>query len=246
VFTFGEGGSPVRIQIVGMRLFGVGLVLAAGSHLVARSARAESKKAAEGTVKLFNGKDLSGWYTFIRYKDATDPRTDPRGVFQVEDGLIHVSGEFFGCLTTTEEYENYRLKLDFKWGTKKWPPREKVVRDSGILMHVVGPDKVWPKSIECQIQEHDTGDFYMVGGTTIVADGVTEKSYKKKSKETEKPTGEWNTVEVICDGGSITHIVNGEVVNRGTNASVTRGKIVLQSEGAEIFYRNVELTPIKK
>lgn len=236
----------MRIQIVGFRLLGVGLIIAAGACLVESSALAKAKKAPEGTVRLFNGKDLSGWYTFLRYKDATDPRTDPNGVFKVQDGQIHVSGEFFGCLTTNEEYENYRLKLDFKWGTKKWPPREKVVRDSGILMHVVGPDKVWPKSIECQIQEHDTGDFYMVGGTTIVADGVTEKSYKKKSKETENPTGEWNTVEVICDGDTITHIVNGVVVNKGTNASVSKGKIVLQSEGAEIFFRNVELTPIKK
>jgi hypothetical protein len=198
------------------------------------------------TKSLFNGKDLSGWYSFIRYKDATDPRTDPYGIFKVEDGAIHVSGQYFGCLTTTEEYENYRLKLEFKWGKKKWPPREKVVRDAGILMHKVGPDKVWPKSIECQIQEHDTGDFYLVDGTSIVVDGKVQKQYKKKSKDAEKPTGEWNTVEVICDGDTIVNIVNGVEVNRGTNASVTRGKIVLQSEGAEIFYRNITLTPIRK
>lgn len=236
----------MRAQNIGFRSLGVGLAVVAGSILIEQSTQAEPPRSAVGTVNLFNGKDLAGWYTFLKYADGTDPRTDPHGVFKVEDGVIHISGQFFGCLTTNDEYENYRLKLDFKWGEKKWPPREKAVRDSGILMHVVGPDKVWPKSIECQIQEHDTGDFYLVGGTTIDIDGVTVKSYKKKSKETEKATGQWNTVEVVCDGGVITHIVNGEVVNHGENASVTKGKIVLQSEGAEIFFRNIELTPIKK
>ena len=52
-------------------------------------------------------------------------------------------------------------------GARCWSSTEKHRRDSGILMHCVGPDKVWMKSIECQIQEHDCGDFHMVGGTTI-------------------------------------------------------------------------------
>ena len=63
-----------------------------------------------------------------------------------------------------------------------------------------------------------------------------------KKTDAEKPTGEWNTVEVVCDGDKITNIVNGVVVNEGTNASVTKGKILLQSEGAEVYYRKVELT----
>ena len=170
----------------------------------------------------------------------------PWGVFRVEDGVIHISGEEFGCLTTDEEFEDYRLLVEFKWGEKKWPPREKAVRDSGILLHGVGPDKVWTKSIECQIQEHDCGDFYMVDGTSIVVDGELQKRYKKKTKDAEKPTGEWNTIEVVCDGHKIANIVNGVVVNEGSMASVTKGKIVLQSEGAEVFYRKVELTPLKK
>jgi hypothetical protein len=197
-------------------------------------------------IPLFNGKDLSGWTIFIPHKDKSDPRTDPKGVFRVEDGVIHISGEEFGCLTTEKEFENYRLLVEFKWGEKKWPPREKAVRDSGILLHGVGPDKVWTKSIECQIQEHDCGDFYMVDGTSIVVDGKKETRYKKKTKDAEKPNGEWNTIEVVCDGDKITNIVNGVVVNEGSMASVTKGKIVLQSEGAEVFYRKVELTPLAK
>lgn len=201
------------------------------------------------SIALFNGKDLTGWHTFIRHpkaKETVDPRTDPKGVFKVEDGVIHVSGEEFGCLTTDDEYENYRLTVEFKWGAKKWPPRENVVRDSGILVHCVGPDKVWNKSIECQIQEHDCGDFWMVDGTTLVIDGKTETRFKKKKKDGERPTGEWNTVEVICDGDKVINIVNGVVVNEGTEASVTKGKILLQSEGAEVYYRNIKLTPLTK
>lgn len=208
----------------------------------------EEVAAPAKTVSLFNGKDLDGWYTFTAHADrSADPYADPKGVYKVEDGVIHISGEEFGCLTTKEEYGDYHLRLEVKWGDKKWPPRdaEATQRDSGILMHCVGPDQVWPKSIECQIQERDFGDFFMVGGTTLEVDGKTEGGRVARTKDVEKPHGEWNVVEVVCDGDSITNIVNGVGVNRGTKASVTRGKIVLQSEGAEVFFRNVTLTPLK-
>jgi hypothetical protein len=83
-----------------------------------------------------------------------------------------------------------------------------------------------------------------VGGTEITIEGKREKNMRAKTRDAEKPTGQWNTVEVICDGGTITNIVNGVVVNKGTDASVTKGRILLQSEGAEVFYRRAELTPI--
>ena len=203
----------------------------------------------QGAVRsLFNGKDLTGWTIFIPHKDksiASD--ADPQGVFKVEDGVLHVSGEEFGALTTKDAFENYRLKLEVKWGTKKWPPRDqaKTPRDSGVLLHCVGPDKLWTKSIECQIQEHDFGDFWMVGGTTLAVNGKVEKGRAIKTKDAEKPNGEWNVVEIVCDGDKITNIVNGVVVNEGKNASETKGRILLQSEGAEVFFRNIELTPLK-
>jgi len=201
----------------------------------------------ETPVSLFNGKDLSGWHTFIRHADKSlDPRTDPKGVFKVEDGVIHVSGEEFGCLTTDKEFENYRLTLEFKWGEKRYPPREKVKRDSGVLLHCVGPDKVWTKSIECQIQEGDCGDFHMVDGTSIEVDGKVTKARVVKKTDAEKPTGEWNTIEVVCDGDKIINIVNGVTVNEAIHASETKGKILLQSEGAEVYYRKVELRPLSR
>ena len=200
-------------------------------------------------VPLFNGRDLTGWYVFVKHAESTtDPRTDPKGVFKAENGVIHISGEEFGCLTTEKEYSNYRLKLEFKWGEKKWAPRDQpgTPRDSGILVHCVGPDKVWTKSIECQIQEHDCGDFWLVSGTKLLVNGKPFRDRSIKTRDAEKPNGEWNVVEVVCDGDTITNIVNGVVVNEGTKASETRGKILLQSEGAEVFYRNVELIPIGK
>ena len=215
--------------------------ISASACCVLASTAAES----EATL-LFNGKNLDGWYVYVPHKDKSiSPLEDSGGVFKVEDGAIHVSGEEFGCLTTKQEYANYHLFVEFKWGTKRYAPRENAVRDSGILMHCVGPDKVWTKSIECQIQEGDCGDFWMVDGTTLEVDGKVEPRFKKKNKDAEKPSGEWNTVEVICNGDQITNIVNGVVVNKGTKASVTKGKIMLQSEGAEVFYRRVELRELE-
>jgi 3-keto-disaccharide hydrolase len=227
-----------------MKAFAARALLTMALGALTAGASADEPKSEAKTVSLFNGRDLSGWSIFIRHADKSDPTKDPKGVFKVEDGVIHISGEEFGGITTDKEYENYRLTVEFKWGTKKWPPRENAVRDSGILVHCVGPAKVWTKSIECQIQEHDCGDFWMVDGTSITVDGKVERQRKIKKTDGEKPTGEWNTVEVVCEGDKITNIVNGVTVNHGTNASVTKGKILLQSEGAEVFYRKVELRPL--
>ncbi|GAC1345655.1 MAG: DUF1080 domain-containing protein [Isosphaeraceae bacterium] len=225
-----------RIQSRGLTL-GVALVLAVS---------AGSKAADDGNVSLFNGKDLTGWRIFVDPKTkGYDPDSQPERIFKVEDGVIHVSGERFACLSTEKDYENYRLIVEFKWGEKRWAPRATAKRDSGILMHCVGPDKIWTKSIECQIQEGDVGDFHLVGGPTLSVDGKPLKGFGKKTADAEKPNGEWNTVEVVCDGDSITNIVNGVVVNKGTKASLTKGRITLQSEGAEVFYRKVELRPLK-
>lgn len=221
-------------------------LLMAGGLALIPAGSGRSAPQGPGPVVLFNGKDLSGWTVFVDPKTkGYGPDSRPESVFRVEDGLIHVSGERFGCLTTVDEFENYKLTLEFRWGDRRWPPREKAVRDSGVLLHCVGPDKIWTKSIECQIQEHDTGDFWLVSGTTLEVDGKPSRERSIKKKDAERPVGEWNTVEVICDGDRITNVVNGVVVNEGSKASVARGRIMLQSEGAEIFFRNVRLTPLR-
>jgi Domain of Unknown Function (DUF1080) len=196
--------------------------------------------AKSRVIKLFNGHNLDGWYTFLHSRDRN---SDPEGIFKVADKTIHVLGKEFGYLSTTAEYDNFHLTAEFKWGEKRFPPREKAKRDSGILYRfpLGQEDKVWPRSIECQIQEGDCGDFWPIGGATIVGDGVTQTRYFQKKRDAEKPTGEWNKIEIIADGGKCSHLVNGVLVNEATEASVTKGKILLQSEGAEVFYRKVEL-----
>ena len=201
---------------------------------------------------LFNGKDLSGWYTFFPSQGVNK---DPEKIITVEGGIIHVTGKEFGYFATEREYANYHISFEVRWGEKKWPPREKAVRDSGILLHCTGPDKVWIKSIECQIQEKDFGDFHHIGGVSSVVDGQRVAKRVVKKADYEKPHGAWNTVEVICDGDTVTNIVNGQVVNvatsvsttrDGTGPALTRGKIAFQSEGAEVFYRNIVIKPVKK
>jgi hypothetical protein len=113
---------------------------------------------------LFNGKNLDGWYTFLNGKGKN---VDPNQVFTVQDGLIHISGQELGCITSNEEFENYRLTVEFKWGDKTWAPRAQSARDSGILIHSTGEDGAfdgtWMYSIECQVIEGGTGDMLVVG-----------------------------------------------------------------------------------
>ncbi len=115
-------------------------------------------------ISLFNGKNLDGWYKFVQNRGRD---IDPKNVFTVQDGIIRISGEEWGCITTEEEYENYKLSLEFKWGGKTFEPRLENARDSGILLHSVGEDGgsegIWMYSIECQVIEGGTGDFIVVG-----------------------------------------------------------------------------------
>src|SRR5437762_100923 len=111
-------------------------------------------------VRLFNGKNLDGFDTFLRTKGINN---DPEKVFQLHDGMVHISGAEYGYIITKQEYGNYYLRAEFKWGEKTWAPREGKARDSGILYHVVGLDKIWPTSIEYQMIEGGTGDIILVG-----------------------------------------------------------------------------------
>jgi hypothetical protein len=232
-------------------------------------------------VLAFNGRDLSGFYVYTKPYGYADPNK----VFTVQDGMIRVSGQDFGGFATGGNFRDYHLIVEWKWGEKTWPPREKAARDSGILLHCVGPDGAaggnWMESVECQIIEGGCGDFILVGGrhkprmTCEVRVGPDNQLYYEKggkpvtrdsgrfnwwgrdpswkdvlgfrgARDVEKPAGEWNRMEVICDGDTITNIVNDHVVNVGTGCSHTEGKIQFQSEGAEIFFRKIEVRPLRK
>jgi len=260
-----------------MLVLGLGWCLAAG----AVQAGAPGDAAAKTPLLQFNGKDLTGFYGYLD-KHKYD---DPDGVFTIAEGAIRISGKEFGGLTTRDEFSNYRLVAEWKWGGKTWPPRVENARDSGILLHCQGADGnyagYWMESIECQIIEGGTGDFLVVnkGGkfslTSETRRGPDNQPYYEKggesltlkggrfnwwgrdpnwkdvvgfrgAKDVEKPLGEWNTLEVVCDGDAITNILNGQVVNVASKAGVTKGKLIFQSEGAEILFRKIEIWPLDK
>ncbi len=197
------------------------------------------------TRPLLNGRDLAGWYPFL---DKRERGQDPEGIFRVEDGVLHIKGSEFGYIATEESFANYHLRAEFKWGEKRYPPRDQWKRDSGILYHfpLGEPDQVWPKSIECQVQEEDCGDIWCVAGATLESPNESKQEWGMRhvlrTANFENPRGEWNTIEIVCRDGEIEHWVNGRLVNAGHEATVRAGRILLQTEGAEVFYRNVVLT----
>lgn len=236
-------------------------------------------------IALFNGQNLDGWYTWLQ----DTKREDPRKVFTVHDGLLHISGDGLGCITTTADYRDYRLVAEFKWGPRVWGARTEKTKDTGILVHSFGNDGayngIWMRSIEAQVIQGGLGDFVVVAATKpepndpplsitceIKLDRDGEKVWHaggervtlsrgrvnwfgrdpdwkdvlgfRGKDDLEKPDGEWNRMEVICQGNTITNIVNGTVVNRAVDCTPQAGKIQIQSELAEVFYRKIELLPL--
>ncbi len=246
--------------------------------LPALLALGQHPSAPERKIKLFNGHDLKGWYTWVR----DDRYDDPSHVFTVADGMIRISGEKWGGLATRREFRDYHLAVEWRWGTKTWGARETKARDSGILIHGVGEDGaasgVWLESIESQIIEGGSGDILFVAGKAKPTGSAKLRELGKETywdpngaasdkivsridwwgrspewkdergfrgaRDLEKPTGEWNRQEIYADGDKISFVLNGRLVNQAYNLTHRYGKIQIQSEGAEIFVRKVEIQPI--
>ena len=215
-------------------------------------------------VVLFDGTSLDAFDTFVRSKGLN---ADPDGVFRVEAGVLHVSGTEYGYVITKRSFRDYRLRAEFRWGEGTFGNRAGKARDSGILYHVQGPDKVWPRSLELQIQEGATGDFWMTDSAAVTGrDGRRVVGppgralpifrfgrgpwrdvvgYRDPAGEVERAHGEWNVVEVVSRGDTVRHYVNGRLVNEGTEPFPREGRILFQSEGAEIFFRDIRLYPLR-
>ena len=265
---------------------------AATAARAAETETTESRETAvspvDGPIKLFNGKNLDGFYTWIRGSQYDDPKQ----VFTVQDGMLHISGDGYGGLITEKAYRDYHFIMEFKWGEKTWGDREDRARDSGVLVHCWGPDggysNTWMASIEAQIIEGGVGDILVLSGkdpesgevlTTSLTAEITkdrdgEKVWKKGGErvtlssgrinwfgrdvdwadkvgfrgkdDVESPFGEWTRLEIIADGGHLLYKVNGVVVNEGFDAKPDFGKILIQTEQAEMFVRRAELWPIGK
>jgi hypothetical protein len=236
--------------------------------------------APRAKISLFNGRNLDGWYTWLKENKYQDPTQ----VFSVKDGALRISGEEWGGIATRQMYRDYHLTVEWKWGGPTHGERARAARDSGILVHAVGEDGAasgtWLESVESQIIEGGTGDIILVGGrrqprlTVEVREGANRELYWQEGgkpvtrergrfdwwgrdpewkdvlgfrgkENVEMAPGDWNRSEVICDGDTVKNILNGKVMNYGTNSSHTFGKIQLQSEGAEIWIRKVEVEPVR-
>lgn len=223
-------------------IVGTAGLLAAVAVLIAQTPETKGKED-NGWIKLFNGKDLSGWTVFLDPKKEADPTK----VFTVQDGVLVCEGSPFGYLITDKEYENYVLKLQWRWGKKVHGKG----RNSGVFVHVVGPNKIWPKSVEAQLMADHAGDIWLVDNFRLNVDAKRQdpkigRHFLRMKNHVENPVGEWNQYEITCKGDSIRLVINGQFVNEGTEAELTSGKILLQSEGAEIHFKDVLLKQLPK
>jgi hypothetical protein len=235
-------------------------------------------------IQLFNGRDFAGLSTWL--KDTK--RDDPRRVFRVTDGSLHITGDGDGYIATEKAYRDYHLIVEYKWG--KRTDGGKFVRNSGILLHATGPDGgaggTWMSSMECQLAQGCVGDLIVIRGkdssggpipvrlTSPVVLGPDKRPRWKDGGEprtfngdrqlwwsrhdpdfkelldtrgkddVESPTGEWTRVDCHCEGDRITIRVNGHTVNAAHDVYPAAGKILLQSEGFELFVRKFELHPL--
>lgn len=203
------------------------------------------------TIHLFNGKDLNNWYSDV---PATDKDPNLRKSFIIRDGNLVSMGTPEGHLLTKDKYENYRLELEYRFAGKPG--------NCGVLVHASTPRALYgmfPKSIEVQMMHSNAGDFWCIVEDIKVEDmetrrgpkenwGITEgkeRRVKNLTDNSEKPLGEWNKMTIECRGDKIKVWVNGDMVNDGFGATVQKGQIALQAEGAEVEFRKVDLTPLK-
>lgn len=148
------------------RSVGLSVGLHLGAKCLGASAAAEDAVTPTKPIKLFNGKDFSGLYTWLKDTGYDDPEK----VFTVENGIIRIKGRPMGYIATQKAYKNYHLIAEYKWGEKIYG--SKTVRNSGILLHATGPDgnrNPWMASLECQLAQGCVGDFIVIRGQN--ADG---------------------------------------------------------------------------
>lgn len=202
------------------------------------------------SVDLFNGKDLVGWHVDVPKMD-NDPNLE--SPFIVRDGLLVSLGTPNGHLITDAVYRDYRLEVEYRFAAKPG--------NCGVLVHASTPRalyKMFPKSIEVQMNHQQAGDFWCIVEDIKVPDmetrrgpkdewGVTEGKKRRilnLTDDSEKPAGEWNTMIIECLGNSIMVWVNGDLVNHGFDCTAYEGQIALQAEGSEVEFRKLLLTPI--
>lgn len=222
-----------------LRLFISALAIIAGTSFITHGqSRAKNtgdmqtrRNTEQNTIQIFNGKDLSNWTFYLR-----DPSVDPSGVFTVREGVIHIKGDPFGYMRTRDTYSEYKFQLEYRW------PKE--ATNSGVFIHAIPPDTIWIKTFECQLAAGKAGDLICMNGALMNEKKDNSIVITKMAPSSEKPVGEWNTMEITCRSNTIEVSVNGVLQNKGTGLSASGGHICLQSEGKEIEFRNLILTKL--
>jgi len=220
--------------------------------LLAASLISTLVSAAE-PVALFNGKDLIGWTSDVPEADK-NPAITPS--FIVRNGLLVSLGKPKGHLVTEKTFSNYKLVVEYRF------PGEG--GNCGVLVHAStlrARNNMFPKSIEVQMMHQDAGDFWCIEEDIEVPNmekrrprSIPEQPFGGGLNDarrilnltdgSEKPLGEWNTMEIECKGDEIKVLVNGTLVNHGRKSTTSSGKIALQAEGTEVEFRKVVLTPL--
>lgn len=227
--------------------------------------------------QLFDGKSLDGWTFYQEGVGATDLRNavviKNRELHFLPPSYHHVDAPP-GHIATVGEWSNYHMRVEYRWGVRRWAPRALQRRNSGLLYHM-GPenDRLFPDCVEFQIQEGDVGDAVVVnslalqgpllGGTPLwpnwieafpstyqqpVKAGPYARQWHRQSGHYERIDG-WNTLDLIAFDDQAAHLVNGRIANtlfkmRKSDASgalvpMTKGRIALELEWAEVSFRNV-------
>jgi hypothetical protein len=207
-------------------------------------------QAQAKAVKLFNGKNLNGWHADIPDMDKDATLKSP---FIVRKGLLVSLGKPGGHLITDKVYQNYRLKVEYRFASTPG--------NCGVLVHVSKPRALYgmfPQSIECQMENKNAGDFWCIAEDIKVPDMVTRRGPEEKwgstegknrripnlTDNSEKPVGEWNTMVIECSGRQIKVWVNDDLVNYGFDCTADKGQIAVQAEGSEVEFRKIELDPL--
>lgn len=206
----------------------------------------------EKPVSLFNGKDLSGWTVDI---PKLDDNPNGKSAFIVRKGLLVSLGVPNGHLITKTEHQDYRLEVEYRFAAKPG--------NCGVLVHASTPRalyKMFPKSIEVQMNHKHAGDFWCIVEDITVPDmekrrgpkekwGITEGKNRRilnLTDNSEKPVGQWNRLVIECLKDEVKVWVNGDLVNHGSKCTAQKGHIAIQAEGSEVEFRKMLLTPIQK
>ncbi len=202
-------------------------------NITVRELPPEPARRGEVTM-LFDGSTLGAFGAHLpEGKQLAD-------VWSIVDGVMVCAGKPAGYIYTKAKYESFVLELQWRFDPKKGGG------NSGVLLRMTGEHKVWPRSIEAQLHAGNAGDFWNIGEFPMQVDAARTKGRNtKKLRANEKPLGEWNDYRITVDGPWVRLEVNGEVLNEAWGCEVIPGHICLQSEGAEIQFRDIRLTSLK-